>query len=274
MTEPAARVSFAPTTLAAPPGSRPAGGGSASPRPPAAAVAAGRPGAGLVPAARPATIARPVRRPVPGPSVLTRLARLLRGGRARAGQLTAQDVRVLVYLGVAGIIAFGGQIDLNAPSAGVPDRLPDTTLATAGAPAAAPAGGGLVDDPTSRGRITETTAHGLAEIQDEMGPALRGASCWDAHAWNPSSDHAKGKACDFWTCPAGEFARGDGLASGNRLVAWLRANAGPLQVKYVIWQGRIWSPELGDRIYTGGGVYDVRDPTGGHFDHLHVSFRR
>jgi hypothetical protein len=27
------------------------------------------------------------------------------------------------------------------------------------------------------------------------------------------------------------------------------------------------------RRYTGGGVYDVRTATGGHYDHVHVSFQ-
>ena len=45
------------------------------------------------------------------------------------------------------------------------------------------------------------------------------------------------------------------------------------------WQGRIWSAGSSDdgdgwgRPYTGGGVYDPEDATGGHFDHVHVSVR-
>jgi hypothetical protein len=38
--------------------------------------------------------------------------------------------------------------------------------------------------------------------------------------------------------------------------------------------GRIWSTsraEQGWRAYTGGGVHDSSDPTGGHYDHIHVS---
>jgi hypothetical protein len=27
------------------------------------------------------------------------------------------------------------------------------------------------------------------------------------------------------------------------------------------------------REYTGGGVYDPEDPTGGHYDHVHVSLK-
>ena len=60
---------------------------------------------------------------------------------------------------------------------------------------------------------------------------------------------------------------------------WLREDAGELGVRYVIWQGRIWSAgssDAGDgwgRPYSGGGVYDPEDATGGHFDHVHVSVR-
>ena len=51
-------------------------------------------------------------------------------------------------------------------------------------------------------------------------------------------------------------------------------NAGALHVTYVIWQGRIWSashPDQGWAPYTGGGVYDPTNPTGGHYDHIHAS---
>ena len=50
-------------------------------------------------------------------------------------------------------------------------------------------------------------------------------------------------------------------------------------MKYLIWQGRYWDPGVRDEPgswgarYTGGGIYDVRSATGGHFDHVHASFR-
>lgn len=49
-------------------------------------------------------------------------------------------------------------------------------------------------------------------------------------------------------------------------------------MKYVIWQGRFWDTSTRDNggwgtRYTGGGVYDPGDATGGHYDHIHVSFR-
>jgi hypothetical protein len=59
-----------------------------------------------------------------------------------------------------------------------------------------------------------------------------------------------------------------------------RTHADALQVSYVIWQGQIWTAGGTDtasgwgRPYNGGGVYDPDEATGGHFDHLHVSFRQ
>ena len=218
----------------------------------------------------------PDRRPSSRPSPLGGLVRMLLNflglSRIHAGRLNAEDLRVLAILGTAAIVALGGQVDLDAPApVEIPDALPSVSV-SAGAPSAAPAGDGKVDDPTSKGEITVTTAHGLAAIRAEFDPVLRGVSCWDEHAWNPKSDHPKGRACDIYTSPAGEFAAGAGLAQGDRLVAWLRQHADALGVAYVIWQGRIWSPEKGDRAYSGGGVYDATDATGGHFDHIHVSF--
>ena len=55
---------------------------------------------------------------------------------------------------------------------------------------------------------------------------------------------------------------------------WLTANAQPLGITYVIWDGRIWGPTSGWRPYTGGGIYNPNHPPGGHYDHIHVSVRR
>lgn len=50
------------------------------------------------------------------------------------------------------------------------------------------------------------------------------------------------------------------------------ANAGPLKVQQVIWNGKIWTwprRSEGWRTYTGG-----TGPVGGHYDHVHVSIAR
>ena len=138
-------------------------------------------------------------------------------------------------------------------------------------------------DPTGGRCLTGATRHGL-DVADAAfggwrgGPTIRSAGCWDRHAWNPSSDHPQGRACDLFATRAGRFADGAELADGWRVAQWFRGHAGPLHVKYVIWQGRFWAPSVRDqdgwgKRYSGAGVYDVRDATGGHYDHVHVSFQ-
>ncbi|MBW0105663.1 hypothetical protein [Pseudonocardia sp. KRD291] len=155
------------------------------------------------------------------------------------------------------------------------------------APAAAWTGGKTScapPDPTrGEGCLTGATRHGLeaAELVFgglDGGPVVQKAGCWDEHAWNPSSDHPKGRACDLFPGTAGTFPKGTDLDHGWEIAHWFEANAAPLKVRYLIWQGRYWDPSVkGDgsgwgRRYTGGGVYDTKDPTGGHYDHVHVSF--
>jgi hypothetical protein len=138
-------------------------------------------------------------------------------------------------------------------------------------------------DPTGGRCVTGATRHGFEAAATAFdgwhdGPAIRSAGCWDRHAWNPRSDHPQGRACDLFATRPGRYADGAELADGWRVARWFRGHAGPLQVKYVIWQGRYWDPRVADqdgwgRRYSGGGVYDVRNATGGHYDHVHVSFR-
>ena len=58
----------------------------------------------------------------------------------------------------------------------------------------------------------------------------------------------------------------------QRAANFIVANAGPLKVQQVIWNGKIWTwprRSEGWRTYTGGsGV------VGGHYDHVHVSIAR
>lgn len=175
----------------------------------------------------------------------------------------------------------------DAPPADDRNRAPaPAPAATPADPAAAPApawtGGPTAcdrpDPVRSGGCLTGATAHGLAAAQQVFDPVLDSVGCWDEHAQNPRSDHPKGRACDLFTGPAGRFADGADLDEGWRVARWFAANADALSVRYLIWQGRYWDPSVRDdgtgwgRRYTGGGVYDTSDPTGGHYDHVHVSF--
>ena len=100
-------------------------------------------------------------------------------------------------------------------------------------------------DPTGGGCLTGATRHGLEAAAAAFGgwstgPAIRSAGCWDEHAWNPRSDHPQGRACDLFPTRPGRFAAGAELDEGWRVAEWFRGHAGPLQVKYLIWQGRYW----------------------------------
>ncbi|MEU4290995.1 hypothetical protein AB0E63_22450 [Kribbella sp. NPDC026596] len=147
-------------------------------------------------------------------------------------------------------------------------------------------GGGLVDgqpvngvwpeqqatvtDPSGTGgMVTPRTAAWVAEARKNLGTLSM--SCWDAHVWNPTSDHPRGKACDVMV---GTDARksAPARARGDQIANWAVKTAAQTGVHYVIWYGKIWSARRGTWIpYNGGGVYNPTDATGGHFDHVHVS---
>ncbi len=154
-------------------------------------------------------------------------------------------------------------------------------VSTNGVPGPAPpfpgdSTGCSVPDPTGTGGcVTAATAWLLASVEERFGQLP--TSCWDEHAWNPTSDHPQGRACDHTFGRIGEFPDAADRDRGWGLAEWFRANADALSVSYVIWQGRIWSSgraDAGWRTYSGGGVYDASDPTGGHYDHVHVSVTR
>lgn len=165
----------------------------------------------------------------------------------------------------------------TGPPGALPPGIDVGQLASANAYTGGPTGC-TVPDPTTAGCVTAATANGISEVQRAFGSEVRSAGCFAPRPWNPASDHPQGKGCDIFPDRAGIFPTGEPLRAGWRMAAWLRVNAEALRVKYVIWQGRYWDPSTGDQggwgePYTGGGVYDVADPTGGHYDHIHVSFR-
>ena len=102
-------------------------------------------------------------------------------------------------------------------------------------PATAWAGGATgcrPPDPTGNGCLTGATRHGLDAVGAAFGgwrdgPVVHSAGCWDRHAWNPTSDHSRGKACDFMVTRPGTFAQGAERDNGWEVAEWLRANAGP-----------------------------------------------
>jgi hypothetical protein len=129
----------------------------------------------------------------------------------------------------------------------------------------------VIPDPTTdRGCLTPR----MAALAAQLTAQKRSLSCWDAHAWNPSSDHPLGKACDVFPGPGGVLPTAAQKTDGDALAAALQASAKQTGIHYLIWYGRIWSIDhdaQGWQPYNGGGVYDPADITGGHYDHIHIS---
>ncbi len=87
-----------------------------------------------------------------------------------------------------------------------------------------------------------------------------------------TSNHNTGNALDCTISNAiGQYPNSAQEAQGWKLANWLRQHAVRLDVRYVIWDGKIWSvarSSEGWRNYTAGtGV------TAGHYDHVHVSMQ-
>ena len=185
-----------------------------------------------------------------------------------------KTVAALAGAPIALVLLLGAAMGAPAPSAftGVPVAYP-ADLPPAPSVFAGTASGCIVPDPTGTGGcVTPAAAWMLGQIAEGFGPLP--TSCWDAHAWNPASDHPSGKGCDVTFGRLGTFPGPDDIQRGWVLAEWLRSSAGALRVSYLIWQGLIWTTARADegwRTYTGGGIYDPHDPTGGHYDHIHIS---
>lgn len=129
----------------------------------------------------------------------------------------------------------------------------------------------ICPDPTNGlGCITPRTLD-LVNAIKSSGLEYPRISCWDPHAWNPKSDHATGKACDIPFSSG--FPNAQEKAAGDAMAAWAVEQAGELGVHYVIWAGQEWQASEGRwKPYDGaGGLYDPTTPSGGHFDHVHIS---
>ena len=137
-----------------------------------------------------------------------------------------------------------------------------------------PGGTAMVPDPSGTGgRVTERMAWAYHEVARVFAWPW-GIGCWDPHLWNPTSDHPKGRACDFTVGAIGVRPTPAQRVIGWQLAHWLQADAAALGVSYVIWDGHIWSAARsreGWRVYDGGGIYDPTSITGGHHDHVHLS---
>jgi hypothetical protein len=99
---------------------------------------------------------------------------------------------------------------------------------------------------------------------------VRSIGGWRAVGSVEGSDHPHGRAIDVMT----GHPSPDGRDLGWRIASWAVANAGRFDVKYVIFNGRIWSQRRGWRGYRHPSDPCNCDPTLRHDDHVHISVRR
>lgn len=69
-------------------------------------------------------------------------------------------------------------------------------------------------------------------------------------------DHGSGRAVDIMVTGS----------RGDQVAAWLQQNAGSLNIKYLIWEQRIWRPGS-----SWSYMEDRGSTTANHYDHVHVS---
>jgi septal ring factor EnvC (AmiA/AmiB activator) len=86
---------------------------------------------------------------------------------------------------------------------------------------------------------------------------------WRPYGSVPGSDHPRGRALDVMTW--------SNRALGWRIANWAVANAWALDVKYVIFNGRIWTRGRGWHAYRHPSDPCNCNPTLRHDDHVHIS---
>lgn len=126
--------------------------------------------------------------------------------------------------------------------------------------------------PSATGRAPAATAR-TQFVDNEIARLTGEKDCWVGgyRSYQPStSNHNTGNALDCEISNSiGTYPSATQKAQGTKLANWLQTHASRLQVRYVIWDGKIWSVA---RSSEGWRDYTVaRDVTGGHFDHVHVS---
>ncbi|MFD0518742.1 coiled-coil domain-containing protein [Paractinoplanes durhamensis] len=127
-------------------------------------------------------------------------------------------------------------------------------------------GSGMVNDPTSGGRITQRML--FAYNQARAAGFTHYIHCFREQN---SGEHPKGRACDFAADKDGfgGVATGSSKTYGTNLANYFINNSSRLGVLYVIWFKRIWLPSSGWKSYSGGNG----DPSSDHTNHVHLSVK-
>ncbi len=137
------------------------------------------------------------------------------------------------------------------------------------APGPAPARDGRPEAPDSPSyqRLTPTAKRLYAKVGQTFKVSEIGG--WRAVGSVEGSDHPHGRALDVmiaYPSPAGRVV-------GWRIAKWAVANAEQFDVKYVIFNGRIWTRSRGWHGYRHPSDPCNCNPTLRHDDHVHISVR-
>lgn len=110
-------------------------------------------------------------------------------------------------------------------------------------------------------------------VRDQIEPRFPRIDCFSYASTDPNSDHHSGNALD---CAAGvinEKPSDTEREQMNLLARWAATYAAKLDVKYVIWEQRIWS--IGDANPGTPSAWRLMEDRGSirtnHFDHVHIS---
>ncbi|KAL9053167.1 MAG: hypothetical protein Q9206_004038 [Seirophora lacunosa] len=110
-------------------------------------------------------------------------------------------------------------------------------------PGTSPSGGFPAPRIPGVGACKAIAVSGAQKVVNALPGRVREIFCIrDCACSSSSSEHCCGKAIDYM-CTSGGGVRNDaGTANGLAIRNWVQANAGALNVKYIIWGQQIWSP--------------------------------
>jgi hypothetical protein len=123
------------------------------------------------------------------------------------------------------------------------------------------------DNPSYQ-RLTPTAKRLHAMVSQTFG--VRSIGGWRAVGSVEGSDHPHGRAIDVMV----DHPSPEGRVLGRRIARWAVARAERFDVKYVIFNGRIWTRSRGWHRYRHPSDRCDCDPTLRHDDHVHISVRR
>lgn len=196
----------------------------------------------------------------------------IKNNAASVWNRTSNPVTVYLNSGYAGPsqpIPAGAKINLNATL-----KNENASHQIGAAPPVAYSTPRINPHPSAASRAPKATAR-TQFVDDEIARLTGERDCWvGGYRTNQpaTSNHNTGNALDCTISNSiGTKPNAAQKAQGTKLANWVRQHAGRLQVRYVIWNGQIWSVA---RSSEGWRTYTVAtDVTGGHFDHVHVSMQ-